>query len=237
VRLNDDDYVSDQYRTTQNLDTRASVWSADELGHSPQDVALRALSEVRPHRVLEVGSGKGSLAFRIANEIQCEVVGLDSSAAMVSASTALGVETILGDVRNLPFSDGSFDAVVAAWMLYHVSPLDQGLSELARVLRPSGRLVAITNGRAHLEALWIAVDAVHDEPAFSVENGADQLSAYFSVVARRDTATHATFPNRDAAAEYLCSIDRSDLVDRLPHSDWPLRVRGATAVFVADTKK
>jgi SAM-dependent methyltransferase len=233
VQLDDHDYVRDQYRTTENLEMRVSVWCANELGGSPQDVALVALSEVQPRRVLEVGSGKGSLALRIAKELQCDVVALDSSAAMVAASTALGIKTILGDVRNLPFPDGSFDAVVAAWMLYHVLPLDQGLAELSRVIRPGGRLVAITNGRAHLNELWAAVGADRDEPSFSVENGAGHLSEYFSAIQRHDTATHATFPDRDTAAGYLRSIDRSDLVDRLPHSDWPMQAQGATAVFVA----
>lgn len=237
MRLNDDDYVREQYRTTEKLDTRVSVWRAEDPGRSPQDVALIALSEVHPHCILEVGSGKGALAVRIAEAIKCKVVAIDSSAAMVSVSRSLGVATILADVRDLPFADGSFDAVVAAWMLYHVSPLDQGLVELARVLRPSGRLVAITNGKAHLEELWSATGAEHVEPAFSVENGADHLRGYFAEVEQHDIATHAVFPDRTAAAAYLRSIDRSDLVNRLPDSDWPLRAHGATAVFVADRPK
>jgi ubiquinone/menaquinone biosynthesis C-methylase UbiE len=232
--LNSDEYVRDQYRTTERLDTRVSVWSADEPGHSPQDVAITALRDIRPRRVLEVGSGKGTLALRIAHEVQCDVVAVDSSAAMVAASTSLGVETITADVRELPFADGSFDAVVAAWMLYHVSPLEKGLAEVARVLSPAGRLVAITNGKAHLEELWQAVAAEHDEPAFSIENGAEQLRVYFSTVERYDVGTHAIFPVRAAAAAYLRSIDRSELADRLPESSWPLRARGASAVFVAD---
>jgi len=234
VHHNDDDYVRNQYRTTENLDTRASVWSADAPERSPQDVAILALSEVHPQRILEVGSGKGSLAVRIAEAFHCELAALDSSAAMVEASRSLGIKTILGDVRDLPFEDDSFDAVVAAWMLYHVSPLDQGLSEMARVLRPGGRLVAITNGKSHLEELWTAAGAVHDEPAFSIENGADFLHRYFSTVERIDIATHAVFPDRNAASAYLRSIDRSDLAGRLPLSDWPLRAQGSTAVFIAD---
>jgi len=234
VHLNDDDYVRNQYRTTENLDTRASVWYADDPERSPQDVAILALSEVHPQRILEVGSGKGSLAVRLAQEFHCELVALDSSAAMVEASRSIGIKTILADVRDLPFKDDSFDAVVAAWMLYHVSPLDQGLAEMARVLRPGGRLVAITNGKAHLEELWMAAGAEHDEPGFSIENGADFLSLYFSTVERIDIATHAVFPDRNTASAYLRSIDRSDLVDRLPLSDWPLRARGSTAVFIAD---
>jgi SAM-dependent methyltransferase len=234
VHLNDDDYVRNQYRTTENLDTRASVWYADDPERSPQDVAILALSEVHPQRILEVGSGKGSLAVRLAQEFHCELVALDSSAAMVEASRSIGIKTTLADVRDLPFADDSFDAVVAALMLYHVSPLDQGLAEVARVLRPGGRLVAITNGKAHLEELWTAAGAEHDEPAFSVENGSDFLRRYFSTVERIDIATHAVFPDRNAASAYLQSIDRSDLASQLPLSDWPLRARGATAVFVAD---
>ena len=237
MRLNDDDYVREQYRTTEKLDTRASVWCEEDPGRSPQDVALNALSDVHPHRILEVGSGKGDFAVRIAETIKCEVVAVDSSAAMVSAGASLGVETILGDARDLPFADGSFDAVVAAWMLYHVCPLDQGLKELARVLRPGGRLVAITNGRAHLEELWKAAGAEHDEPAFSVENGAAFLRGYFANVEQHEIATQAIFPDRTVAPAYLHSVDRGDLVNRLTDSGWPLRARGATAVFVADRPK
>jgi len=232
--MNSDEYVRDQYRTTERLDTRASVWCADEPGRSPQDVAISALRDIRPRSVLEVGCGKGNLALRVAQELRCDVVGVDSSAAMVAASTSLGVETITADVRELPFADGSFDAVVAAWMLYHVSPLEKGLAEVARVLKPAGRLVAVTNGKAHLEELWQAVAAEHDEPAFSVENGAEKLRVYFASVEKHDVGTHAVFPVREAAAAYLQSIDRSDLVDRLPEANWPLRARGASAVFVAD---
>jgi SAM-dependent methyltransferase len=234
VSLDDEDYVRGQYRTTENLDTRISVWDADVPGGSPQDVALHAVGDVHPHRILEVGSGKGTFAVRLAEHFQCEVIALDTSAAMVAASTSLDVATIMGDVRDLPFTSSSFDVVVAAWMLYHVSPLDQGLSELVRVLRPGGRLVAITNGREHLRELWTTVGAEHEEPAFSVENGADHLRQHFSRVARIDTATQATFRDRASAAAYFDSIDRSELADGLGHAEWPLRAQGSTAVFVAD---
>jgi SAM-dependent methyltransferase len=237
VRLNSDDFVREQYRTTENLDTRISVWKVDAGAPSPQDVALSALADVQPRQVLEVGSGKGSLALRITKEIECDVVALDSSAAMVASSISLGIETILADVRDLPFPNGTFDAVVAAWMLYHVSPLERALSELARVLRPGGRLIAITNGSAHLKELWQAVGVARDEPSFSVENGAEQLRAYFSEVQQEDVATHAIFPDRNTAVAYLNSIDLFDLVDRVPLSGWPLRVGGATAVFTADRPK
>jgi len=56
-------------------------------------------------------------------------------------------------VQSLPFADESFDTAVAAWMLYHVPDIDRGIAELARVLAPGGRLVAVTNSELHLHEL------------------------------------------------------------------------------------
>ena len=45
---------------------------------------------------------------------------------MVELARARGVDARVGDVQELPFADGAFDCVVAAWMLYHVPDLDRG---------------------------------------------------------------------------------------------------------------
>lgn len=71
MRLEDDDLVRDQYRTTEKLETRISVWCPDSEGRWPQDVAVEALAEVGPTTLLEVGSGKGALAERCAAELSC----------------------------------------------------------------------------------------------------------------------------------------------------------------------
>src|SRR5262249_26806624 len=67
---------------------------------------------------------------------------------------ARGIDARVGDVQDLPFDEGEFDVAVAAWMLYHVPDLDRGLAELARVLKPEGVLVAVTNSVEHLQELW-----------------------------------------------------------------------------------
>ena len=56
VALSDEQYVRDQYRSTENLDVRTSVWKSDVEGGSPHDFAERALREVGASRVLEIGS-------------------------------------------------------------------------------------------------------------------------------------------------------------------------------------
>ena len=73
---------------------------------------------------------------------------------MVELTRARGVHAVVGDAQALPFSDAQFDAVLAASMLYHLPDLDAGLAELRRVLRPGGRLVAVTNAPDHLAEIW-----------------------------------------------------------------------------------
>ena len=232
--MNNTQYVKAQYQSTENLEVRSAVWRPDVDGREPQDVAVEAIRGVAPKEVLEVGAGRGSLAKRIVENVSSKVVAIDSSSAMVDASRALGVESLVADVRELPFPDNSFDVVVAAWMLYHVNPLERAFSEIVRVLRPGGRLVAITNGREHLAELWSLVGERHLEPPFSRENGVQWLETVFTRVQRHDVATHAVFQDRGVAGAYLASVDRLDLVARLPEDGWPRSMPGATSVFVAD---
>src|SRR6266581_1282352 len=91
---------------------------------------------------------------RLRNELGVTVIGVDQSERMVELQRSKGIDARVGDVQKLPFADGEFDVALAAWMLYHVPDLDRGLAELARVLRPGGRLVAVTNAEDHLRELW-----------------------------------------------------------------------------------
>jgi SAM-dependent methyltransferase len=234
-RLDDEAFVQEQYRSTGRLETRISVWRPGPDGVTAQDVAMDALAAARPARLLEVGCGTGALAERCAGELGCAVIAVDSSPEMVRTTAARGIDARVGDVRRLPFADGEFDCAVAAWMLYHVAPVDTALAELARVLRPGGRLVAITNGDAALGELYAAVGGARRRPsAFSSENGGEQLARHFGSVERRDIEPRAVFPDRATAAAYLESLGRGELAARLPDAPWPLEARGATGVFVAD---
>jgi ubiquinone/menaquinone biosynthesis C-methylase UbiE len=176
----------------------------------------------------------GAFAARVTSELGCEVVALDSSAAMVRATESLGMSAILGDVQHLPFADETFDCAVAAWMLYHVPDRDRAIAELARVLRPGGRLVAITNGRDHLAELWASVGAGKAETTFSRENGRPQLERHFASVTSTDLQVTAVFPDRLAARSYLESLGEERVAERLPECAKPLVARGSPVVFVAD---
>jgi SAM-dependent methyltransferase len=186
-----------------------------------------------PRRVLEVGCGQGWLAERVQRELGCAVVALDQSEHMVELTRARGIEAHVGDVRALRFDDGAFDCVVAAWMLYHVPDVDRALAEIARVLRPGGRLVAVTNSRLHLGELAERLGVERVEYSFSCENGAAALRRHFARIERRNAFGRLVFPSRAEAQAYVdSSIAWRGL--HLPGFEGELHVRRAPCVFAAD---
>jgi SAM-dependent methyltransferase len=91
-------------------------------------------------RVLNAGAGQGSFSLRLAR-LGFEVTSVDESAAAVDVlRQRLPGRVELADVTTLPFAGESFDAAVLGEVLEHVSDDEGALSEVARVLQPSGVL-------------------------------------------------------------------------------------------------
>lgn len=231
MRINDPEAVARQYASEVNLEARRSLYANVE-GPDPRQLALDAVAECDPLRVLEVGGGPGELAARIADEIGCEVIMVDISARMVELARGRGVDARVGDASDLPFDDASFDCVVAAWMLFHLPDLDRGLEELARVLVPGGRLVAVTNGERHMEELRAVAGRAAWARTFTRENGAGPIGRYFEQVVRRDADGWATISDDEVVRGFVASLDADDPIEPGPY-ELPLRCRRASSVFVA----
>lgn len=231
--LNDPDHVVRQYETEAGLAARKAVYR-DVTGPDARELALEAVLEGAPTRVLEVGCGEGELAERLTATVT-EVVAVDQSPRMVELTRARGVDARVADIQELPFPDDSFDAVLAAWMLYHVPDLDRGLSEVARVLRPDGRLVATTNGAEHLVELLALGGLERWEMPFDGESAEEILRRHFATVERRDAHGTVTFHDVDTVRSYFASSERlSGALDRLPEAlHVPLVARRRPVVFVA----
>lgn len=235
TRLNDPQRVREEYATEDGLRARASIYDAVS-GPDARELAFEAVREAAPRRVLEVGCGWGEFAERLQADVVVDVVALDLSPRMVELARERGVDARTGDVQNLPFEDGSFDVAVANWMLYHVPDLERGLSELARVLRPGGRLVAATNSLDHLSELWLLVgrDRHWEQERFFSENAEAPLRRYFTSVERRDVTGSVTFADRDAARGYIASsVAHKHLADQVPELAGPLVATRRNTIFVA----
>ncbi len=234
MKLDDPEAVRAQYAAEVGLETRRSFYVGAE-GDDPRAVAFEAVAEVAPRAVLEVGCGPGELASRIQSALGCDVVALDSSERMVALARDRNVDARVGDVQDLPFESEAFDCAVAAWMLYHVPELDRGVAELARVLRPGGRLVAVTNSEHHLqEARQLAGIDMSGRLSFSRENGERTLLRHFPSVSRIDVDGWVTFSDAEAVREYVASmITESAKASLVPDFAGSLRAGRRCSVFVA----
>lgn len=232
-RLNDPADVAQEYACERGLISRRSLY--DRLdGEDVQEVLVQTVLAHRPGKVLEVGPGTGELAARLVDAGVSDCVTVDVSPRMVELTRARGLAAELGDVQALPFAAAAFDCVVAAWMLYHVPELDLGLSEIARVLRPGGCLIAVTNSVHHLEELWSLVSHERWETPFTAENGREILSRHFAAVEVRAVEGWITLADREAARSYIAaSPTRAHLAGRVPSLPGPVRVGARTCIFVA----
>ena len=233
TNLTESDHVAGQYRSTHNLRTRRDVWGPGPEGVSPVDVLRTLVLSPRPRRVVEIGCGTGQFARSVLDAApDIDYVATDLSAAMVAATRALEVPADVAPSYVLPLGDGSCDAAVAAWMLYHVPDLDGTLRELRRVLRDGGTLHVATNGREHLADLLGEAGGGPLVTQFMAENAAEVLGRHFEHVVQRDIETRATFADHDAATAYLATFS-PDLAQSLPHFEGPRTYAGHTAVLSA----
>jgi demethylmenaquinone methyltransferase/2-methoxy-6-polyprenyl-1,4-benzoquinol methylase len=127
---------------------------------------VRAVDAQPGQRVLDVASGTGMVAVALARRSACEVVALDQSEAMLGAARARvasdprlaeQISFIPGEAEHLPFADGEFDALTFTYLLRYVDDRAATMRELARVVKPGGRIGMVEFGVPSspvLRALW-----------------------------------------------------------------------------------
>lgn len=147
-----------------------------------------------------------------------------------------GIDARVADVQRLPFGDTEFDAIVAACMLYHVADPDAGLAECARVLRPGGTFVAVTNSAHDFAELWELVgrDLSNRPLTFCSEAGEAPLQRHFATAVRRDITAEVRFEDADAIRRYVGSSSLGGrFATSVPELTEPLVARKLISVFVA----
>ncbi len=113
---------------------------------------VAAVGAGREERVLDVATGTGLVARALVERYGCRVVGLDQSEEMLAAARrrlerapalAERVELVRGEAESLPFTDGEFDHLTFTYLLRYVDDPGATLAELARVVRPGGRIACL----------------------------------------------------------------------------------------------
>lgn len=127
---------------------------------------VRAINPQVGERVLDVATGTGMVAAALARRTACEVVALDQSDAMLAGAhrrvggdpqLAARIRLVRGEAERLPFDDDEFDALTFTYLLRYVDDRAATMRELARVVKPGGRIGMVEFGvprSGWLRALW-----------------------------------------------------------------------------------
>lgn len=145
----------------------AAIWDGmapaydGEREHDPVYLAClrQAVADLRPRgRVLDCGCGTGLATPYLLGAERLDA--LDFSAGMLEIVQAKfpgrGIRTRRGDVRALPYADGTFDCVLSANVLQHLAPADQAraAAEILRVLKPGGRYAVTVHHFSLAKQRW-----------------------------------------------------------------------------------
>jgi demethylmenaquinone methyltransferase/2-methoxy-6-polyprenyl-1,4-benzoquinol methylase len=117
--------------------------------------AIRLLKPFHPQQILDIATGTGDLAIAALKLAPAEVIGVDIAEEMMRLGRGKlrrkGLDGVirlqLGNAEQLPFPDGSFDAVTVAFGVRNLENLEVGVSEMHRVLRPQGVAVVLEFSR------------------------------------------------------------------------------------------
>lgn len=167
--------------TREYFDRVASDW--DEMrkrffGEGVRRAVVAAAKVSRGMLVADVGTGTGFLA-EAALAAGASVIGIDSSEEMLAQTrvhfAGQAFEARTGDVDRLPLADGEVDATIANMVLHHAPDPPHAIAEMARVLKPGGRLV-LSDADSHQHE-WLRTEQHDRWLGFAREDIARWLSA------------------------------------------------------------
>ena len=190
--------LKQQYLNSSNISARIhlhSEYSENKEGWFPW---LFSVSKIKSgEKILELGCGDGSFWITNAGRIPPDAsVTLTDISDGIIRETSSELDSLNGDfnfrvmdAHNISFDDNSFDVIVANHMLFYCSDINLVLSEIKRTLKPGGRFLCSTYGKAHMREVTelvqkfdsrIALSSEKLYERFGRENGADVLSRYFT---------------------------------------------------------
>ena len=238
-----------QYASAANLNARIALhqqYSTNKLGWYPWLFSQLEGIPANAH-VLELGCGQGNFwkanierippGWVVTLSDLSEGMLMEAWRNLVTSPRSFKYKP--ADACALPFADASYDLVLANHMLYAVEDASKAISEIRRVLKPGGTLMAATNGAGHMQEILHSVSKIEpgalENPAslffrnlpFTLENGAEQLAPVFSSIARVEYEDSIEVDQVQPVMDYILSGIDNSLVT-------PEAIQAATAALQAE---
>jgi SAM-dependent methyltransferase len=192
--------VTDSY--DRGVQAYEALWSPVIL--PPAAALVRSLRLTGRCVISDVGAGTGALLSAIrAAAPTAKVATLDASAEMLRVARARrGAHTAVADALALPLADGAADAVILAYVLFHLANPSLAVAEAARVLRPGGQVGAITwawEHKSRADTLWdqVLIEAgVPPARPRRIDDGLDRPDAVASLLRSAGLRPERIWPQR-----------------------------------------
>lgn len=217
-----DDQLAEQYKNARNLQSRIRLHS--QYSTSPInwfDWIWKQMDLHQDVQVLELGCGNGRLwegrtAWLEEHRIHLTLSDLSEGMIREVRQHFEGscLSFLVCSAEQIPFRNACFDAAVANHMLFYLSDLEAGLSEITRVLQPDGVLYASAYGRSHMKEIRDLVQEFDPEivlsatplyEKFGLENGRMLLEPWFEEVELRIFEDSLEVDSVQDLADYILS--------------------------------
>jgi DNA-binding transcriptional MerR regulator len=215
--------MKNQYQNATNISARInlhSLYSSNPQGWFPW---IYEQCRIRPGmKILEIGCGNGSLWAQSLPKLpeNIHITLSDVSEGMLrDARRSLGVEDARFsyesfDCHEIPYPDQSFDLVLANHVLFYCKDIPKVCRQIRRVLKPGGRFLCSTYGKAHMqevsqivqefdERIVLSADKLYER--FGRENGAALLSPFFSGIRWESYEDSLVVPDAEPLISYILS--------------------------------
>lgn len=167
-------FIAEQARHAKGLVGRLIAFIMARETWAENLKAIGALDVAPTDHVLDIGCGPGRALSELARRAsKGRAAGVDPSELMVNTTVqrngahvrARLVDVAQAGVDHLPFADATFDKVLCVHVVYFWSDLDAGLHEVARVMKPGGRLALVFRSAADVAAARAFPSDVYNFPA------------------------------------------------------------------------
>jgi ubiquinone/menaquinone biosynthesis C-methylase UbiE len=181
-----------------------------------REAVQRHLQDLRPNRLLDLGSGTGRFSLLLAQWLSCRVVGVEPSSGMRTSALVENshpsVDYVGGNATAIPLANYSCDAAWLAFMVHHVPDRQAAARELGRVVRPGGIVLvtgAYTSGRSKISLFKYFPSAAKVAERFvkAPQIVADFEAGGLDCVAQESVESESVSSLREAAARTALRAD------------------------------